>query len=105
MTKTMSPEKIDEIILAVYRARLDDACPGDADRMVAKDGDDGRKQRKRAEFHRYVVTETLVQAGVHTRPERGPPPRKRGRVEVPSVADRERAEQFVKYGLREEDIP
>lgn len=79
----MSPEEIDalwvnDILLQVYRARLDDACEGDADRMVEKDGDDGTKQRRRAEFYRPIVVETLVQAGVYRRPVRERPKRKEG---------------------------
>ena len=66
---------IDAITVAVYRARLDDACPGDADRMVAKDNDGGLKQRRRAlKAYGPVVLETLRQAGVIARP--APPKRK-----------------------------
>lgn len=68
----MTPEEIDRITLAVYRARLDDACPGDADRMVDKDADGGVKQARRAAFYRPVVVETLVQAGLYKRPVRAP---------------------------------
>lgn len=71
----MTPAEIDRIVLAVYRARLNADHPGAADRMVEKDGDDGSKQRRRAESYRPIVVETLVQAGVYQRPVRVPPHR------------------------------
>lgn len=55
---------IDTIVLNVYRARLDASCKGDADRQVKKDGDGGEKQRRRADFYRPLVMETLKHAGV-----------------------------------------
>lgn len=68
---------IDEILFRVYCARIDADCgEGTSDRMIAKDGDGGAKQRRRAECFRRVVVETLVQAGVYQRPERKPPQRK-----------------------------
>lgn len=59
---------IDNIVLNVYRARLDANCKGDADLQVEKDKDNGEKQRRRAEMYRPVVVEALVQAGVYQRP-------------------------------------
>lgn len=67
---------VDAILLAVYRARLEADSKGAADRMVADDKDDGTKQRNRAECYRAVVVETLVQAGVYSRPVRVPPNKK-----------------------------
>ena len=69
---------LDSIILNVYRARLDANNKGDADLQVEKDGDNGEKQRRRAEIFRPVVVETLVQAGVYQRPVHTP---KRGSAE------------------------
>lgn len=67
---------VDDICLAVYRKRLDDMCAGDADRQIAKDGDGGIKQRRRAQFYKPVVFETLAQVGLVERPVRKLPVRK-----------------------------
>ena len=67
---------IDDVLLRVYRARLDAESNGAADRQAAKDADGGAKQRRRAECYRAIVTETLVQAGVYVRPVRERPARK-----------------------------
>ncbi|MGO4337835.1 hypothetical protein AB4037_23240 [Labrys sp. KB_33_2] len=66
---------IDRITLAVYRARLDHTCKGDADLQVEKDKDSGEKQARRSQSYRPVVIETLVQAGLYTRPVRVAPKR------------------------------
>lgn len=43
-----SPEYIRDISEAVYRARLEQDCPGNIERMIAKDEDTGEKLRNRA---------------------------------------------------------
>jgi hypothetical protein len=63
----MTNEEIDALTLRVYRGRLDGEHPGDADRMVARDKDGGRKQATRSLSYRPVVVETLVQLGLHER--------------------------------------
>lgn len=59
---------IDDITLRVYAARMDeDSGEGAFDRMLAQDNDDGKKMKRRAQFYRPVVTEVLVQLGLHVR--------------------------------------
>lgn len=43
-----TPERIRDVSEAVYRARLEQSCKGDVERMIAKDGDQGQKLRNRA---------------------------------------------------------
>ena len=69
----ITKEQIDDIVLRVYRARLDaDSGEGAADRQRNNDAKDGEKfpdskQLSRAQFYRATVVETLVQAGVYER--------------------------------------
>lgn len=72
----MTDEEIDDLVLKIYRARLDWECDGNAERQYEKDKDDGTKQRNRSKSYRPIVVETLVQAGVYVRPVRPPPVRK-----------------------------
>lgn len=67
---------VNGLIVRVYRAMLDRACEGDADKQFSKDNDGGKKQEARAQFYRPVVLETLYQAGVLPRPVRVAPKRK-----------------------------
>lgn len=69
----MTPEEIDDLVLRVYRRRLNDACPGDADRMVEKDDDGGKAQRSRSEWYRPMVMAVLLETGLHAHK---PPPNK-----------------------------
>ena len=46
--QTFKPEYIRDISEAVYRKRLEQDCPGNVERMIAKDGDKGEKLRNRA---------------------------------------------------------
>jgi hypothetical protein len=65
----MTNQEINELLLRVYNARVDtDSGDGSAARMIEKDNDGGKKQRKRAEFYRPVVLETLKQLGLYERP-------------------------------------
>lgn len=73
----MTSQQVDDLCVKVYRARLDDECKGDADRMVQKDGDRGQKQAKRALFYRPVIAATLEALGLYERPKKGPPQTKR----------------------------
>lgn len=41
-------QKVRDISVEVYKARLDDASPGSAERMLTKDADGGAKLRERA---------------------------------------------------------
>lgn len=41
-------EKVRNVSVEVYKARLEDASPGGAARMLAKDADDGARLRERA---------------------------------------------------------
>lgn len=68
----MSEREVELITIGVYRARLDATFKGDADRMVAKDKDNGEKLERRAMAYKPIVTETLILAGLYERPERGP---------------------------------
>lgn len=43
-----TPERIRDVSEAVYRAKLEQSCKGDVERMIAKDGDGGKKLRGRA---------------------------------------------------------
>lgn len=45
---TFDPEYIRDLSEKVYRIRLEQECPGNADRMIAKDEDQGQKLRNRA---------------------------------------------------------
>lgn len=87
----MTDEEIDRITLAVYRARLDETCQGDADSMVKKDAeknpnDNGQMQARRSKSYRSLVIEVLVQAGFHTRPVREAPPKKVAVIPEPESA-------------------
>lgn len=44
----MTPDQIRDISVAVYKQRLEDACKGAVERMLAKDADGGQKLRGRA---------------------------------------------------------
>lgn len=71
----MTPAEIDDLVVRVYRRRLNDACPGDADRMVEKDDDGGKAQRARSDFYRPMVMAVLLETGLHAHK---PPPNKKG---------------------------
>jgi hypothetical protein len=45
---TFDPEHVRDISEKVYRIRLNDDCPSNVDRMLAKDDDGGKKLRNRA---------------------------------------------------------
>ena len=45
---SFDPEYIRDISERVYRLRLEQDCPGNVDRMVKKDQDEGQKLRNRA---------------------------------------------------------
>jgi hypothetical protein len=57
MTKTiagdlqMTSDQIRDISVQVYKIRLEDGSKGAVERMLAKDADDGRKLRRRAESY------------------------------------------------------
>ena len=59
----MTPEEIDDITIRVYRRRLDDECPGDADRQLARIGE--KKMHAYARSWRGIVVATLIEAGLH----------------------------------------
>lgn len=46
-----NPEFIRDLSEKVYRARLEDDCRGNTDRMLEKDADGGKKLRGRANFY------------------------------------------------------
>ncbi len=48
---TWNPEFIRDLSEKVYRAKLEDDCKGNTDRMLEKDDDDGKKLRNRAGFY------------------------------------------------------
>lgn len=67
--RKLSRDELSDLLLKVYNARVDaDSGPGSAARMIERDGDGGKKQKRRAEFYRPVVMETLVQLGLYERP-------------------------------------
>lgn len=45
---TYTPERIRDISVLVYKAKLEQSCEGDVERMIAKDKDNGEKLRNRA---------------------------------------------------------
>jgi hypothetical protein len=45
---TFDPKYIRDVSEAVYRARLEAACPGDVEKMIKKDEDNGETLRNRA---------------------------------------------------------
>ena len=64
----MTQEEIDDLVLKVYRARLNADHPDAADRQVRTTTDGEKAQRRWAQFYRPVVVATLIALGLHERP-------------------------------------
>ena len=87
----MSPEEIDDLVLKVYRRRLDDECPGDADRQLARVGE--KTMRGYARVWRGLVVATLIEAGLHEVVRGGR--QSRGERDINKVTPRSGAEEEV----------
>jgi hypothetical protein len=48
---TFDPEYIRDLSEQIYRILLEKDCPGNVERMIAKDEDDGKKLRNRAGYY------------------------------------------------------
>lgn len=64
---TFCPDFIRDVSERVYRARLEQSCPGDVARMVAKDEDSGEKLRGRAGFYDGLTRVYLATLGIAPR--------------------------------------
>jgi hypothetical protein len=63
--RPFDPDYVREVSLTVYRMRLDQACPGGADRQVNEDEDSGKKQRGRAGAYDALTRAYLTALGVN----------------------------------------
>lgn len=70
---TFDPSYIRALSELVYRARLEQSCPGDTARMIAKDEDQGEKLRNRAAYYDALTRVYLSVLGIRpTRPNDAP---------------------------------
>jgi hypothetical protein len=65
----MTPEEIEELTMRVYRRRLEDSCPGDADRALKTHGP--ALMQRHANIWKPLITATLIELGLHEKV-RGP---------------------------------
>lgn len=60
---TFDPEYIRDLSERVYRDMLEQDCPGNVERMITKDEDDGRKLRNRAGYYDRLTRAYLKALG------------------------------------------
>lgn len=59
----MTSEEIDDLVMRVYRRRLDDSWPGDADFALKKHGP--VRMQRHADVWRPLIVATLMELGLH----------------------------------------
>jgi hypothetical protein len=65
----MTPQEIEDLTMRVYRRRLEDSCPGDADRALKTHGP--ALMQRHANIWKPLITATLIELGLHEKV-RGP---------------------------------
>lgn len=65
----MTPQEIEDLTMRVYRRRLEDSCPGDAEFALKKHGH--ARMQRHANVWKPLITAVLMELGLHEK-QRGP---------------------------------